>query len=341
MPDNLKSAVESLSGVALDDVRVRYDSEQPAQLGALAFAKGSEIHLGPGQERHLPHEAWHVAQQAHGRVQPSVRRANGSAVNVDRALEDEAETMGERAASARESTSPAPVAEGRSSVSRLVSPDAGVVQMVRHRPSVGAIIEYAGQDWTVKTSGTPVVVLVPVKGGGKERRLNWLQESYWNKTPGDRTAQGTESDVDVRTKDPSHGPVQPAVVLDEFARAKVRAIDQIKAYLRERGEGHADANRRKVDKDVALAKFQVAQTDAQPFIPVPAAQGGNACVWTMDFVDAGNRPWKLMVDVDTTLEESVQDAHVGFEIKSDQYKKLPSERRLGHVWINVAPVWRK
>ena len=29
---------------------------------ALAYAQGSDIHLAPGQEQHLPHEAWHVVQ---------------------------------------------------------------------------------------------------------------------------------------------------------------------------------------------------------------------------------------------------------------------------------------
>jgi hypothetical protein len=47
-------------------------------------------------------------------------------------------------------------------------------------------------------------------------------------------------------------------------------------------------------------------------------------------------------DVDTTQEESVQDAHVGFMIETVcDYKGFAPERRLGHVWINVAPVWRK
>jgi hypothetical protein len=338
LPDGLKSGVESLSGVALDDVRVHYDSERPAQLGALAYAKGSEIHLGPGQEQHLPHEAWHVVQQAQGKVPPSGLLASGSAVNVDRTLEDEAQAMGERAA-AVESTSCMLTAGDVSGVSRLVPPTAGVVQMVRHRPSKDAIIEYDNQVWMVKTSGTPIVVLVPHPGGGRERRMNWLEEDYWNRTPGDRTAKGTESDADVRTKDPSHGAVPNNVVLDEFQRAKDRAIEQIKAYLKERGQGNKEANRRKVDAEVALANFAVRQTDAQPYIPVPS---GNECWWEMNFTDAGKRNWKLTVDVDTTLEESVQDAHVGFMIETvGDYKKFEPERRLGHVWINVAPVWRK
>ena len=68
MPDQLKAGIESLSGLSMDHVRVHYNSAQPASLKALAYAQGSDIHLGPGQEKHLPHEAWHVVQQAQGRV---------------------------------------------------------------------------------------------------------------------------------------------------------------------------------------------------------------------------------------------------------------------------------
>jgi len=57
LPDQLKSGIESLSGMSMDHVRVHYNSDKPAQLQAHAYAQGSEIHLGSGQERHLPHEA--------------------------------------------------------------------------------------------------------------------------------------------------------------------------------------------------------------------------------------------------------------------------------------------
>ena len=99
MPDRLKAGIESLSGVPLDDVRVHYNSAQPAQLDALAYAQGTDIHLAPGQERHLPHEAWHVVQQAQGRVRPTMQMQQGVAVNDDQSLEREADTMGARAVS--------------------------------------------------------------------------------------------------------------------------------------------------------------------------------------------------------------------------------------------------
>lgn len=93
LPDHLRSGVESLSGLALDDVRVHYNSPQPAQLNALAYTRGAEIYVGPGQEQHLPHEAWHVVQQKQGRVPPTMQMKE-AALNDDVRLEKEADLMG-------------------------------------------------------------------------------------------------------------------------------------------------------------------------------------------------------------------------------------------------------
>lgn len=97
MPDNLKNGIENISGHSMDDVRVHYNSAEPAQLQALAYAKGTDIHLGPGQETHLPHEAWHVVQQKQGRVQATTQLKQGIPVNDDKGLEQEADTMGQKA----------------------------------------------------------------------------------------------------------------------------------------------------------------------------------------------------------------------------------------------------
>lgn len=97
LPDSLKAGVESLSGMPLDDVRVHYNSSRPAQLQALAYTQGSDIHIAPGEERHLPHEAWHVVQQKRGAVKANTRLDNGSAINDSPSLEQEAERMGNRA----------------------------------------------------------------------------------------------------------------------------------------------------------------------------------------------------------------------------------------------------
>jgi hypothetical protein len=99
MPDSLKATIESLSGLAMDDVRVHFNSLRPARLGAVAMAQGTDIHLGPGHERHLPHEAWHVVQQKQGRVASTLHR-HGEAINDDLGLESEADRLGARAAAA-------------------------------------------------------------------------------------------------------------------------------------------------------------------------------------------------------------------------------------------------
>ncbi len=96
LPDNLKEGVENLSGISMDDVKVHYNSSKPSQLKALAYAQGTEIHLGTGQEKHLPHEAWHVVQQKQGRVKSTVQM-NGMGINNNKGLENEADVMGQKA----------------------------------------------------------------------------------------------------------------------------------------------------------------------------------------------------------------------------------------------------
>ncbi|MGE5371059.1 MAG: DUF4157 domain-containing protein [Solirubrobacterales bacterium] len=96
LPDRLKQGIESLSGFTMDDVKVHYNSEKPAQMEADAYTQGTNIHIGPGQEQHLPHEAWHVVQQKSGSVRPTIQM-KGTGVNDDETLEREASHMGQRA----------------------------------------------------------------------------------------------------------------------------------------------------------------------------------------------------------------------------------------------------
>lgn len=97
MPDNLKAGVENLSGIDMSDVRVHYNSDKPAEVGALAYTQGANIHVAPGQERHLPHEAWHVVQQKQRRVQATTQM-KGLGINDDPSLEHEADMMGAKTA---------------------------------------------------------------------------------------------------------------------------------------------------------------------------------------------------------------------------------------------------
>jgi len=124
MPDGLKAGIESLSGMDLSDVRVHANSNMPAQINALAYAQCSDIHLGPGQESHLPHEAWHIVQQRQGRVQPTMQM-RGRKLNADSFLEHEADVMGARALQG----DTAPVANAstrvRSTIDTVIQPRLG------------------------------------------------------------------------------------------------------------------------------------------------------------------------------------------------------------------------
>jgi hypothetical protein len=94
LPDQLKAGVESASGVLLDNVQVHYNSTQPPTLNALADVRSPEIHVAQGQNTHLPPEAWHVVQQAQGRVEPTMQMKTDVPLNEDAGLEHEADVMG-------------------------------------------------------------------------------------------------------------------------------------------------------------------------------------------------------------------------------------------------------
>lgn len=122
LPDGLKAGIEHLSGFSMSDVKVHYNSSKPATLQAHAYAQGTQIHLAPGQERHLPHEAWHVVQQKQGRVRPTLQM-KGVDINDDKGLEGEADRMGAlalRSSPALPFTPPTPTGNGSGNVQRRV-----------------------------------------------------------------------------------------------------------------------------------------------------------------------------------------------------------------------------
>ncbi|HEX4829621.1 MAG TPA: DUF4157 domain-containing protein [Trebonia sp.] len=97
LPARLLTSVARESGLDLSDVSVHRSSAEPRRVDARAYAAGSDIHLAPGADRHLAHEAWHLVQQRQGRV-PVTGRASGRALNTDPGLEREADVMGDRLA---------------------------------------------------------------------------------------------------------------------------------------------------------------------------------------------------------------------------------------------------
>jgi len=96
LPDYLQAGIQSLSGIDVSNTNVHLNSSQPAQFSANAYAQGNDIHVSPGQESTIPHEAWHVVQQSQGRVEPTAQYS-GHSINASSALENEADIMGSRA----------------------------------------------------------------------------------------------------------------------------------------------------------------------------------------------------------------------------------------------------
>ncbi len=88
MRDKIASHFGDIQGV-----KVHYNSSMPGLVDAEAYTRGDDIFLGPGQERHLPHELGHVVQQRRGSV-PTTERLAGMAANTDPALEHEADVLG-------------------------------------------------------------------------------------------------------------------------------------------------------------------------------------------------------------------------------------------------------
>ena len=167
LPDNLKAGIENLSGMSMDHVKVHYNSDKPAQLQAHAYAQGSEIHVAPGQEQHLPHEAWHLVQQAQGRVKPTVQMKGEVPVNDDVGLETEADTMGRRALSASASI---PLLERR-----LVMPMAGaaLVQRAITQDTWNTKIEpNLATDVAAKLTGGTATMVKRIPDGGLRKKVD-------------------------------------------------------------------------------------------------------------------------------------------------------------------------
>lgn len=95
LEDSLKSRIEQHLGYDLSGVELR-ESQDAANMGAEAFAKGNVVHFAPGQfDQHstqgqhlIAHELSHVVQQARGGVHADV---DGFNVNASSAFESAAD----------------------------------------------------------------------------------------------------------------------------------------------------------------------------------------------------------------------------------------------------------
>lgn len=102
---NVQAAMSRAFGTDFSSVRVHENSSSATAMGALAYARGNDVHFAPGQlnpatrdgQQLIGHEFTHVLQQRAGMVQNGVQ-AKGLIVNNSRQLEDAADRNGERIA---------------------------------------------------------------------------------------------------------------------------------------------------------------------------------------------------------------------------------------------------
>ena len=63
IPDNLKAAVEYMSGYSLDHLRVHYNSDKPEMLGMSTYTENEHVYVATGAEDFLARELWRVTEQ--------------------------------------------------------------------------------------------------------------------------------------------------------------------------------------------------------------------------------------------------------------------------------------
>lgn len=111
LPDAVRGKMEAALGADFSGVRVHV-GPQAERIGAVAFTMGTDIYFAPGRfqpdtlhgQQLLGHELAHVVQQRQGRVRNPL--GAGVAVVQDRALEAEADRLGQRAAARRDVVQP-------------------------------------------------------------------------------------------------------------------------------------------------------------------------------------------------------------------------------------------
>lgn len=107
LPKDVQSKMENSFGHDFSDVKLHKDSSQAQDVNAKAYAQGNEIHFAPGEynpssksgQELIGHELTHVVQQKKGKVGQGEIHGSGMEINQDKALEQEADTLGKLAAS--------------------------------------------------------------------------------------------------------------------------------------------------------------------------------------------------------------------------------------------------
>lgn len=178
LPEGVRGKMESFMGEDFSNVRIRQASPFADRVGALAFTQGEQIHFASNRynpntqegQTLIGHELAHVSQQRQGRV-PVSARINGFAVNTDRALENEAHSVGVRAArghqqgigKAQGSFSQAP-SSGRQAVTQFALPAAVAAMGAAEWIAVGALGYSVANDASAATSGDVSYTFDEVEG---------------------------------------------------------------------------------------------------------------------------------------------------------------------------------
>jgi len=142
LPPAVRAIMERAFNADFGDVLIHPDSARAAAIGARAYAEGNSVHLAPGEydpesqagRELIGHELAHVIQQRQGRV-AATSQARGVAINDAPGLEQEADTLGQRAASiavASPAVTPAPSVERAASATP--SPVAQAVAQLQAAP---------------------------------------------------------------------------------------------------------------------------------------------------------------------------------------------------------------
>jgi uncharacterized protein DUF4157 len=144
LPPAVQQQMERSFGADFSEVQVHVDAEA-AEHGALAFARGNELHFAPGQYdpdsasglELIGHELTHVVQQRQGRVSAPQHKGG---VNADAGLELEADAAGARAARGMEA--------GLSFIGALSGAAMGGAAPIQRKTAVGIVKGVASSNLT-------------------------------------------------------------------------------------------------------------------------------------------------------------------------------------------------
>lgn len=186
IPRALLASVGALTGFDLSSVRVQ-ESGLPSSVGAVALARGAELHFAPGHYdpqspaglELLAHELVHVAQQARGQVRPDTS-ASGVELATEPAHEREADDLARRAVAAA-STPPAPPATGGRAALTFAEPPPAQRKLATYKDV--DLDEKGRANWqslhpTFDDDG--VATGRSAKAKGKNVSRDWITKVHWD-----------------------------------------------------------------------------------------------------------------------------------------------------------------